>query len=315
MSESDLIVIAIGGNSLIEDPDNKTISAQYAACRKTVRQIVPLVAAGHRVVVVHGNGPQVGFILQRSELARRYLHMVPLDSCVADTQGAIGYNLQMAFANELGRSEVRRTAVTVVTQALVAADDPAFQRPEKPVGGFMTEQEAELHVREDGWQVREDSGRGFRRVVPSPVPTDIVEIDAVGALLDSGFVVIAAGGGGIPVYRREDGELVGLEGVVDKDLAASLLARRLGADRFVISTAVDRVALHFGTPEERSLERMTAAEAEQYASEGHFAPGSMLPKIQAMVQFVRATGNSGIITSPRQLEHLDSGTVGTTVIA
>ena len=300
--QSKLIVIAIGGNSLIEDPKNVTIESQYEAARKTATHIARLIKAGHRVVIAHGNGPQVGYVLLRSEYSRSILHSVPLDSCVADTQGAIGYQLQMALKNELAALGITDANVaTVVTQVEVSDDDPSFGKPTKPIGSFMTAEEAEKREAEDGWVCTEDAGRGYRRVVASPKPVSIVEIETVKALLDNKVVVIAAGGGGIPVVRDKDGMLSGREAVIDKDLAASLMAKALHADLFVISTAVEKVFLNWGKPNQKALETITADEAQTYIEEGHFAPGSMLPKVEAIVDFVRSTGNMGLITDPANL--------------
>ncbi len=300
--QSKLIVIAIGGNSLIEDPKNVTIESQYEAARKTATHIARLIKAGHRVVIAHGNGPQVGFVLLRAEYSRPILHSVPLDSCVADTQGAIGYQLQMALKNELAKIGITDANVaTVVTQVEVSDDDPSFGKPTKPIGSFMTAEEAEKRQVEDGWVCTEDAGRGYRRVVASPKPISIVEIETVKALLDNKVVVIAAGGGGIPVVRDEGGMLTGREAVIDKDLAAALMAKALNADLFVISTAVEKVFLNWGKPNQKALETITADEAEAYIKEGHFAPGSMLPKVEAIVDFVRSTGNMGLITDPANL--------------
>ncbi|MDD2231272.1 MAG: carbamate kinase [Sphaerochaetaceae bacterium] len=299
--ESKLIVIAIGGNSLIEDPKHVSVSAQYEAARKTAAHIARLIKEGHRVVIAHGNGPQVGFILLRAEYSIHILHPVPLDSCVADTQGAIGYQLQMALRNELGKIGCKAEVATVVTQVEVSPTDPSFGKPTKPIGSFMTAEDAEQRVKEHGWTVVEDAGRGYRRVVPSPKPIEIVELQTVKTLLDNGVIVIAAGGGGIPVCRQEDGTLKGLEAVIDKDYAASLMARRLHADLFVISTAVPEVCLNYGKPDQKQLSKMTLAEAAEYTKQGQFAPGSMLPKVNAMADFVRETGNIGIITDPEDL--------------
>ena len=309
-----LIVIAIGGNSLIEDSKHVTVSAQYKAASKTAHHIARLIKEGHRVVIVHGNGPQVGYILLRAEYARKILHAVPLDSCVADTQGAIGYQLQKALGNELELLGIKADVATVVTQVLVSDDDPSFSNPTKPIGSFMQKEEAEYHRDNDGWAIVEDAGRGYRRVVASPRPTGIIERGTIRKLIDAGVIVIAAGGGGIPVVREADGLLYGREAVVDKDLAAALLAKDIGADLFVISTAVEKVCLNYNTPEEKKLERITVAEAEQYVKEGHFAPGSMLPKIKALEDFVSTTGNTGLITDPSHLYDAIYSDAGTKIV-
>lgn len=314
MGESKLIVLAIGGNSLIINPKHVSVKSQYEAAEKTAVHIAGLIEQGHRVVIAHGNGPQVGFILRRAELAKKELHPVPLDSCVADTQGAIGYNLQMALYNELKKLRVEKTISTIVTQVVVSQNDPSFKNPSKPIGSFISQEEAEFHREHDGWSIVEDSGRGYRRVVPSPVPKRVVELDVVRKLSEQDVVVIAAGGGGIPVFEHGDGQLEGKEAVIDKDLAACLMAKELGADMFLISTAVSKVCLNFGKPDQVDLDHMTVKEAEQRIAEGHFAPGSMLPKMQAMVDFVKSSGNIGIITDPRHLTDAVNGHEGTRII-
>ena len=301
METGKLIVIAIGGNSLIEDSKHVTVSSQYEAARKTAHHIVRLAKAGHRVVIAHGNGPQVGFILLRAEYAKEILHTVPLDSCVADTQGAIGYQLQMALYNEFARAGLSPQISTIVTQVEVDPLDPSFQKPTKPIGSFMSKEDADHHRLQDGWDVVEDSGRGYRRVVASPKPKSIIELETIRTLVDNQVVVIAAGGGGIPVVRLSDGTIEGREAVIDKDLAAALMAKELNADLFVISTAVEKVCLNYGKPEQKELDTIDLAECQRYVDEGHFAPGSMLPKIQAMMDFVKTTGSMGLITSPEYI--------------
>ena len=309
------IVVAIGGNSLISDEAHQSVPDQYRAVEETSRHLSAMLQEGDlRLVITHGNGPQVGFILRRSELASGALHAVPLDSCVADTQGALGYQLQCALHNAFGQIGLRRQAVAVVTQVLVDARDPAFQKPNKPIGSFMSREKAEEHRVREGWDVVEDAGRGWRRVVSSPRPKAIIEIEAVKTLLDAGFVVIAAGGGGIAVVEDGQGALAGAAAVVDKDLASSLLARQLGADLLVISTAVEQACLDYGKPTQRALARMTVAEAKRYIAEGHFKPGSMLPKIQALVSFLEAGGKEGLITDPAHLAAALEGRAGTRVV-
>lgn len=312
--ESKLIVIAIGGNSLIEDSKHVTVQSQYEAANKTAMHIARLVQAGNRVVIAHGNGPQVGYILRRAEIAQNQLHTVPLDSCVADTQGAIGYQLQMALDNQMAADGIKKNIATVVTQVEVKADDPSFQKPTKPIGSFMTEEVAMERKEKDGWNVVEDAGRGWRRVVASPKPVSIIELETIKCLLDNGIIVIAAGGGGIPVVKDEKGVLSGMEAVIDKDLAASMLAKDLKADMFVISTAVPKVCLNYGKPNEKKLDSISTKEAKEYIAEGHFAPGSMLPKIQALVDFVDTTGNMGIVTDPEHLYDAVYGEQGTKIV-
>lgn len=308
------VVLAVGGNSLIIDNQHVSVQDQYKAAEKTAENMVELIKAGHKIALVHGNGPQVGFILRRGELAAKELHQVPVDSCVADTQGALGYNLGMALNNVLARNGLSRSVTTVVTQVEVSSEDPAFQNPTKPIGSFMTKETALERQKENGWDIKEDAGRGYRRVIPSPLPRKILEIDVIRMLLQNGVLVIAAGGGGIPVKANADGTYTGVEAVIDKDLAAALLADNIKADHFIISTAVEKVCLHYGTPEEKALSRITVAEAEQYVREGHFAAGSMLPKIQAMIQFVKDTGKPGIITDPAHLAQAIKGEAGTHIV-
>ncbi|MBK9796407.1 MAG: carbamate kinase [Holophagaceae bacterium] len=309
------VVIAIGGNSLISDNDHTQVSDQYLAAVETCGHIATMLAAEElRLVVTHGNGPQVGFILRRSELAAPELHMVPLDSCVADTQGALGYHLQCALHNEFKRRGMGRVAATVVTQVLVDAKDPAFLQPNKPIGSFMNEAQAQVHREKDGWALVEDAGRGWRRVVASPAPKQVLELPVVKTLLDAGVVVIACGGGGIAVVEDEAGQISGASAVIDKDLASSLLAQQLGADLLVISTAVEKVCLDFGKPTQRSLDRITLAEAKQYIAEGHFKPGSMLPKIQAVVDFLEQGGKAAIVTDPAHLGAALAGLGGTHIV-
>jgi carbamate kinase len=291
------------------------VSDQYDAAAQTCVHIASMLKEEDlRLVVTHGNGPQVGFILRRSELAAPELHMVPLDSCVADTQGALGYQLQRAMHNEFRRRGVARTAVTVVTQVLVDQDDPALQKPNKPIGSFMSQEQAELHRIKDGWVLVEDSGRGWRRVVASPQPRAILELEAVKGLLDAGFVVVAGGGGGIAVVEDAQGDLQGVPAVIDKDLASSLMARQLKAELLIISTAVEKVCLNYGKPNQKSLSTMTLAEAKQYIAEGHYKPGSMLPKIQAVVDFLEGGGVQAIITDPEHLAAALQGKAGTSVV-
>ncbi len=309
-----LIVIAIGGNSLIEDSKHVTVQSQYDAANKTAMHIARLVKAGNRVVIAHGNGPQVGYILRRAEIASSELHTVPLDSCVADTQGAIGYQLQMALDNQMAKDGIKKNIATVVTQVEVKDDDPSFKKPTKPIGSFMSEEVALEHKEKDNWSVVEDAGRGWRRVVASPKPVSIIELETIKCLLDNGIIVIAAGGGGIPVVKAQDGTLTGREAVIDKDLAAAMLAKDLNADMFVISTAVPKVCLNYGKPNQKTLDEMSVSEAEEYMTQGHFAPGSMLPKIQALTDFVNSTGNMGIVTDPENLYDAVYGTMGTKVV-
>ncbi|MDX2160088.1 MAG: carbamate kinase [bacterium] len=308
-----LAAVAIGGNSLILDPKRPDVSHQWDAVRITCEHIADMVADGWNVIVTHGNGPQVGYILRRSELAAHEVHSVPLDIIVADTQGAIGYMVQQSLDNALRKRGINRTILTVVTQVRVDPDDPAFQNPNKPIGAFMTEAEARRYQAE-GWNVVEDSGRGWRRVVASPKPLMIQEINAIRALIMSDYLVIAVGGGGIPVVRDAQGDLRGTYAVIDKDRASSLLAQTLRADLFVISTGVEKVCLNFNKPGMCDIDVMTLQEAQQYMADGQFPPGSMLPKIEAAVEFVRMGGPMALITDPPNLARALRGETGTRVI-
>ena len=309
-----LAVIAIGGNSLILDSKKITVKDQYRAASETSHHIAALVAAGYRVVVTHGNGPQVGFILLRSDLARNVLHEVPLDSCVADTQGALGYQIGQTLANELRRQGIQKSIATVVTQVLVDKNDKAFSNPTKPIGSFYTEAEAQKHRAESGWTLKEDAGRGWRRVVASPKPLKIVEEDTIRLLLEKDVVVIAVGGGGIPVRENEKGDLEGCAAVIDKDLASCLLAKNLKADLFIISTGVDKVAVDFKKPTQRELDTLTVADAEKYLAEGQFPAGSMGPKVEAAIDFLEHGGKEVIITQPHLLEDAIAGKNGTHLV-
>ncbi|MCK6578137.1 MAG: carbamate kinase [Anaerolineae bacterium] len=308
-----LAAVAIGGNSLIEDPKHPDVVHQWEAVRVTCEHIAAMIAEGWSVIVTHGNGPQVGYILRRSELASEQVHTVPLDLIVADTQGSIGYMIQQSLDNVLRRRGINRTVLTVVTQVRVDPSDPAFSKPNKPIGSFMTEADARRYEAE-GWSVMEDAGRGWRRVVASPRPQAVQEINAIRALVLNDYVVIAVGGGGIPVIRDEHGELRGTYAVIDKDRASSLLAQQLRADLLVISTGVEKVALNFNKPNQRLLDQMTLSEARQFIAEGHFAPGSMLPKIEAAVEFVGMGGPLAIITDPPNLARALRGETGTRVV-
>jgi carbamate kinase len=310
-------VVAIGGNSLIRDSKHQTVEDQYQAARETTRHIADMIEAGWDVAIGHGNGPQVGFVLRRSEIAHRAeaMHEVPLEVCVADTQGAIGYSLQQNLQNELYRRGIAKPTVTIVTQVLVDPADPAFTSPSKPIGGFMDEAEARRRESELGWTVVEDAGRGWRRVVASPLPKEVVELVSVKSLLADGIALICCGGGGIPVIDKGDGDYAGIAAVIDKDYACSLLARAIGADLFLISTAVEKVAINFGRPDQRWLDRLTLAEAKGYLAEGkHFAKGSMAPKIQAVVWYLEAGGKHAIITSPENIGRALRGETGTHIV-
>jgi carbamate kinase len=312
-----IAVVAIGGNSLIKDEKHKTVEDQYQAAKATTYHIADMIEQGWDVAIGHGNGPQVGFILRRSEIAAKVegMHEVPLDVCGADSQGAIGYALQQTLQNELYRRGIKKPVATVVTQVLVDINDKAFQNPSKPIGSFMDETEAKRRKKDLGWSVVEDAGRGWRRVVASPIPKEVVELESVETLIKAGAVVITVGGGGIPVIDNGKGEYTGTAAVIDKDFASSLLARLIKADLLLISTAVEKVALNFGKPEQKWIDRMTLAEAKQYLAEGtHFAKGSMAPKIQAIIWFLEAGGRQALITNPENIGRALKGETGTWIV-
>jgi carbamate kinase len=287
-SDKPLVVIAIGGNSLITDSEHMSVVDQYRAAGETAANIAPIVNDGYRVVVTHGNGPQVGFILLRSELAKEALHQVPLANCVADTQGSIGMQIAQSLQNAFRQQGREQQVVAIVTQVVVDPEDPSFDKPTKPIGPFMTESEARQHAEDDGWAIAEDANRGWRRVVPSPTPIEIIELPAIHTLLDSGALVV--------------------------DAASCLLAQRLGAKVLVFSTDVDRVSLNFGTPEQTEIDRMNAAQCRKHLDNGHFAAGSMRPKIEAALAFIKAGGEEVIITRPPCLAEAMRGTHGTHIV-
>jgi carbamate kinase len=307
-------VIAIGGNSLIRDSQHQSVEDQQDALRETAQHIADMIEQGWDVAIGHGNGPQVGYILRRSEIAAKVegMHEVPLDVCGADSQGAIGYELQQALQNELHHRSIKKRCATIITQVLVNQNDTAFKNPSKPIGGFMDKTEAMRRKTEMAWSVVEDAGRGWRRVVPSPLPEEIVELATIKAVLDQGIIVITVGGGGIPVIDVGNGEYRGTAAVIDKDFASSLLALEVKADLFLIATAVEKVAINFGKPNQQWLDKITLAEAKQYLAEGtHFAKGSMAPKIQAIIKFLEAGGKHAIITNPENIGRALRGETGT----
>jgi carbamate kinase len=312
-----LAVVAIGGNSLIKDAAHQSVEDQHDALRETAHHIADMIEQGWDVAIGHGNGPQVGFVLRRSEIAAKVegMHEVPLDVCGADTQGAIGYELQQALQNELYHRGIKKLCATIITQVLVDQNDPAFKNPSKPIGGFMDQAEAIRRKNEMGWSVVEDAGRGWRRVVPSPLPQEILELTTVQVVLKEGIIVITVGGGGIPVIDVGDGEYRGTAAVIDKDFASSLLAREVKADLFLIATAIEKVAINFGKPNQQWIDKMTLAEAKQYLAEGtHFAKGSMAPKIQAIIRFLEAGGKHAIITNPENIGRALRGETGTHIV-
>jgi carbamate kinase len=305
-------VVAIGGNSLIKG-NNQTIPDQIEATREVCRHVACMIEQGWRVIITHGNGPQIGFVLLRSELSSNVLHSLPLDFCGANTQGALGYMIQQSLYNELKSRHIRRQIVTIVTQVIVSKTDLAFKNPTKPIGQFFEKDIAQQHQEERGWTVIEDSGRGWRRVVPSPVPLRIVEENIIKAFVSQGIVLIAVGGGGIPVVE-EGRKLKGIEAVIDKDIASALLAIRVNADLLLIITGVEKVALDFGKSNQTLLDRMTLAEAKKYYKEGHFPRGNMGPKIQAVINYLENKGKEAIITNAENIERALHGQTGTHIV-
>lgn len=313
---SKLAVIAIGGNSLIKDSMHQEVSDQYEAICGTVKYITDIIEEGYEVVITHGNGPQVGFIMRRSEIAEEieHMHPVPLVSCDADTQGALGYQIQQALHNEFAKRGINKNAVTIVTQVEVDENDPAFENPAKPIGSFYNEDKVErLRKEHPDWILALDSGRGYRRVVPSPLPKNIVEFEAIESLVNAGFTVIAVGGGGIPVVIDENNFYKGVNAVIDKDYASGLLATKLGADVFIISTAVENACVNFGKPNEEIIRKATGNRIRQLKDQGHFSKGSMLPKIEAALSFIDNGGKKAIITSPENLLKAIRGDAGTII--
>jgi carbamate kinase len=306
-----LVVVALGGNAISPPGSASPIADQYERTLETAGHLAHLTA--RPLVVTHGNGPQVGNVLLRSDLAADLLPRLPLDTCVADTQGGMGFMLQQCLDNAFRQARIARRTVTVVTRTVVDVGDPAFAAPSKPIGNFYGEAEARRHMAASGWAMREDAGRGWRRVVPSPEPREILEQPAIEALLDTGAVVVAAGGGGIPVVREADGTLTGVEAVVDKDLASALLAANLGAEALLVLTGVEHVAVDFGRPTQRDLHELDAATLATHVEAGQFAPGSMLPKVQAVLRFLAAGGRRAVVTTPELSEKALAGEIGTQV--
>jgi carbamate kinase len=307
-------VVAVGGNALIIDKQHEDVASQVRAVEETCKHIANMIERGWNVIVTHGNGPQVGFILRRNELAEHEVHSTPLDVIGADTQGSIGYMIARALGNEFTRRGIKRSVAAVVTQVLVDHDDPGFKNPTKGIGGFTTKENAERFEAE-GWMVKEDAGRGWRRMIASPIPYEIVEIEAIKTLIASGFIVVGVGGGGIPVVRDENGELKGVFAVIDKDRASALLAAEMKVDVFLISTAVEKVAINFNKPDQKLLDTITLSEAKEYYKQGHFLSGSMGPKIEAMIAYMEANSHGkGLITDPPHIVDALDGKTGTWIV-
>jgi carbamate kinase len=307
-----IAVVAFGGNAIIRGDQKGTIDEQEKNTLDTCMNIIPLLERGYELVITHGNGPVVGNILQRNEAGKQLfgIPIMPLDICVADSEGGIGYMIEMQMMNALNAKGIKKQVVTLITQVEVDKSDPAFKNPTKPIGKFYSKQEAEKFQKEFGWIMKEDSRkRGFRRVVPSPEPKTVIKKELIRNLVDQGNIVIACGGGGIPVYRHDDGNLEAIEAVIDKDLASSLLAREIGVDAFFILTDVPKVAINFCKPNQKFLDRLSLSDAKKYLAEGQFPSGSMGPKIQAAVEFVEAGGKEMVITESRELSNPNSGTI------
>lgn len=304
-------VVAVGGNALIRQKDKESLPDQYTAACLTMPHVVDMVQNGWNVIVTHGNGPQVGFILRRSELSAHELHAIPLDYCGSNTQGSIGYMFQTALQNEFKRRGMPNQAATVVTETLVDRHDSAFKNPAKPIGSFMDEKTALQHREADGWSVMEDAGRGWRRVVASPQPVRILQQDAIMHLAEAGFTVVGVGGGGIPVIENDQGEIEGVEAVIDKDLASALFASCIGADLFLISTEVQKVAINFGKPDVKWLDKLSIEDAKKHLAEGQFGKGSMEPKVKAVLNFLERGGKRALITNPENMLSALRGETGT----
>jgi len=308
-------VVAVGGNALILDKKHEDVASQINAVEQTCKHIADMIVQGWNVIITHGNGPQVGFILRRNELAAGEVHQTPLDIIGADTQGSIGYMISRALDNEFTRRGIQRQVAAVVTQVVVDGNDPGFTNPTKGIGGFTTEDVAR-QFEQEGWMVREDAGRGWRRMIASPQPLRIVEREAIKTLIDAGFIVVSVGGGGIPVVEDEAGMLKGVFAVIDKDRASALLAADLQVDLLLISTAVEKVAINFNKPNQQWLDRMTLSEAKQYYAEGHFLSGSMGPKIEAIIAFLEASPHGqALITDPPHMVDALAGKTGTWIVA
>jgi carbamate kinase len=314
MSENKVAIVAVGGNALILDKQHEDVASQVGAVEETCKHIADMIVRGWNVIVTHGNGPQVGFILRRNELASPEVHSTPLDVIGADTQGSIGYMISRALDNEFQKRGVKKNVAAVVTQVLVDRNDPGFKNPTKGIGGFTSKEKADVFV-EEGWIVKEDAGRGWRRMIASPIPLEIVEIEAIKNLNDNGFIVVAVGGGGIPVIRDEKGQLKGVYAVIDKDRASSLLAAEMKADLFLISTAVEKVAINFNKPNQQWLDTMTLSEAKKLYAEGHFLSGSMGPKIEAIIAFLEANPKGkALVTDPPHIVEALEGKTGTWIV-
>ncbi len=303
-----LIVLALGGNALASD--NFSPEEQYRKIEITCKQITTLIERGYKIVITHGNGPQVGFALRKAELASREIPVMSLDDCVAETQGSLGTLLTRALVSELQKKDIKKNIATLISHVLIEPHDPAFDNPTKPIGDFLTKDEAQKFHKKNGWAMKEDAGRGFRRVVPSPAPQEIIELDVIKTLLKNNTIVITLGGGGIPIISKNK-KLQGIEAVIDKDASSSLLAQKINADIFLIITGVSKVYINYRKDNERGLDKISSRELEKYLHEGHFASGSMRPKIHAVLEYVKTTNGKAIITDMKSCLMAFEGKEGT----
>jgi carbamate kinase len=315
MHKKKTAVVALGGNAITKKGEEDTVARQFANTRESLEGIVHLIKDGYNLAITHGNGPQVGNAILRVELARGRAPILPLGVCVADTEGGMGYMIEQSLENRLKKEKIKRDVATIVTQVIVDKDDPSISHPTKFIGQFYTKEEAKRLAKENGWVVKEDRGKMWRRVVPSPIPLEIVEKKTIKTLVQNGVIVIAAGGGGIPVYVENDGKFEGVDAVIDKDRASAILARDIGAELLLILTEVEKVALNFGTLLQIDLNKLTVEEAKKYLREGHFPPGSMGPKIEAAIQFLESGGKEVIITSiPKAYDSVKKKNAGTRIV-
>ena len=307
-------VVALGGNAITRKDVPDTIANQFRHTRESLAAIMPLITRGYRLAITHGNGPQVGNAILRIELSRGKTPELPLGVCVADTEGGMGYMIEQSLQNRLHRERIDRRVLTIVTQVIVDRNDPSVKNPTKFIGQFYSKEDALRFTDERGWEVRQDGDRGWRRVVPSPIPLSIVEGDAIKALVDHGYIVIAAGGGGIPVCVEDDGTFEGIDAVIDKDRASAVLARDIGASFLIILTSVDQVAVNYGKPDQKLYDRMSVSQARRFLDRGHFPPGSMGPKIEAALNFLEWGGREVLICSVERAQEAIAGRTGTRIV-
>jgi len=307
------VIISIGGNTLIRGSEKGTIEEQFEHTNAAIAHIIKIIENGYKVIITHGNGPIVGNILIRNEAAKNIIPPMPLYICNADSEGGIGFMIQQTLYNQLKKKGIKRDVVTVVTQVVVDKNDPAFSNPTKPIGPFYTKEDADILKKEKGWAMMEDSRRGCRRVVPSPRPLRIIESDVINKIVDKDVIVIAAGGGGVPVVELQNGDLTGVDAVIDKDLATSLLAKNIGAELFINLTQIDKVYINFGKAAQTGLNKLSVSHARKYLAQGEFASGSMGPKIEAAIEFLEAGGKEVIITTPELIEKAMEGEAGTRI--